>query len=225
MQTNADRRLYYLKDHLGSSIILSSSSGVPLEQISYELYGNSTVTSLLSRYGYTGREMEPVTGLIYYRARWYSPDQGRFISEDPISSQGSINYYSYVYGDPLNYKDPLGLDRQGGKTGRWWEFTDRNFQRWFHKCWKQRGDSDATREMLAEAHSVWIEYGKPDGMNGCGGPPPEPEPALNCDDLCNKARTVVVVGGSAYIAYRCIRFLPSLYPPLWPTIPYNLATP
>ncbi|MBI3546203.1 MAG: hypothetical protein HY081_06375 [Gammaproteobacteria bacterium] len=40
-----------------------------------------------------------------------------------------------------------------------------------------------------------------------------------------KAATMVAVGGAAYIIYRCIRMLPSLAPPLWPTIPPNLAIP
>ncbi|HEV3467848.1 MAG TPA: hypothetical protein VG148_00895 [Pyrinomonadaceae bacterium] len=36
----------------------------------YETLGAST-GSALTRYGYTGRERDDQTGLIYYRARWY----------------------------------------------------------------------------------------------------------------------------------------------------------
>ncbi len=49
------------------------------------------------------------TGLIYYRARWYDPQQGRFLSEDPISYEGGFNLYSYVDNDPIGFTDPLGL--------------------------------------------------------------------------------------------------------------------
>jgi len=58
---------------------------------------------------YTGREMDE-TGLYYYRARYYSPEMGRFISEDPIRFAGGMNWYAYVENSPLNWVDPLGLD-------------------------------------------------------------------------------------------------------------------
>jgi hypothetical protein len=46
---------------------------------------------------------------MYYRARWYDPQQGRFVSEDPIGLRGGTNFYRYVGNDPLNHKDPFGL--------------------------------------------------------------------------------------------------------------------
>src|SRR5260370_33673003 len=45
----------------------------------------------------------------YYRARYYDPKLGRFISEDPIGFQGGINVYTYVLNSPLNLVDPSGL--------------------------------------------------------------------------------------------------------------------
>jgi len=39
---------------------------------------------LEQRYGYTGREHDPETGLIYYRARHYDAATGQFIQRDPI---------------------------------------------------------------------------------------------------------------------------------------------
>jgi len=45
----------------------------------------------------------------YYRARYYSPAIGRFISEDPIGIAGGINRYAYAYDSPTNFSDPLGL--------------------------------------------------------------------------------------------------------------------
>jgi uncharacterized protein RhaS with RHS repeats len=45
-----------------------------------------------------------------YRARYYHPEQGRFVSEDPIGFVGGdINVYSYVRNNPLSSSDPLGL--------------------------------------------------------------------------------------------------------------------
>ncbi|MCI0560805.1 MAG: DNA/RNA non-specific endonuclease [Nitrososphaera sp.] len=46
---------------------------------------------------------------MYYRARWYDPLQGKFISEDPIGYTGGANLYSYVGNNPLNLADPSGL--------------------------------------------------------------------------------------------------------------------
>jgi hypothetical protein len=47
--------------------------------------------------------------MLYYRARWYDPQVGRFISEDPIGLAGGINWYSYVRNNPINRRDPHGL--------------------------------------------------------------------------------------------------------------------
>jgi RHS repeat-associated protein len=57
---------------------------------------------------YAGRENDG-TGLYYNRARYYSPQFGRFISADPIGLGGGTNVYAYVNGNPLSLSDPLGL--------------------------------------------------------------------------------------------------------------------
>jgi RHS repeat-associated protein len=100
---------YYIQDHLGSTKALTDGSGGVVERISYSAYGESTGSSL-TRYTYTGREADEVTGLIYYRARWYDPSMGRFISEDPIEFAGGSNWYAYVGNNPVNFVDPLGLN-------------------------------------------------------------------------------------------------------------------
>jgi RHS repeat-associated protein len=102
--------LYFLQDHLGSTTALTNSLGVSISQMSYDAFGNSSGSSL-TRYDYTGRERDPDTGLLYYRARWYDPQLGRFISEDPIGLEGGINSYSYVKNNPTQFMDPLGLTR------------------------------------------------------------------------------------------------------------------
>ena len=59
-------------------------------------------------------------------------------------------------------------------------------------------------------------------------PPRQPGRPLTPEEQANIKKTAagVVVGvGTGYIIYRVIRFLPSLAPPLWPTIPANLAIP
>ena len=84
-----------------------------LEQQHHDSFGNSTA-SAFTRYDCTGRERDPDTGLMYYRARWYDPQVGRFISEDPTGFEGGINWYSYVGSDSVDYNDPSGLQRLHG---------------------------------------------------------------------------------------------------------------
>jgi RHS repeat-associated protein len=58
---------------------------------------------------YTGREFDAETNLHFYRARYYDPQIGRFINEDPLRFRGGgVNFYDYVGGNPINYRDPSG---------------------------------------------------------------------------------------------------------------------
>lgn len=100
--------LYFLKDHLGSTGLLANSTGGVMERTQYEAFGASTNVSL-TRYGFTGREIDTAAELMYYRARWYDAQQGRFLSEDPIGFEGGNNFYWYVNANPLSGQDPYGL--------------------------------------------------------------------------------------------------------------------
>ena len=99
----------YLTDNLGSTVTLTNSAGAISTSYSYEPYGNTTATGTTSSNAlqYTGRENDG-DGLYYYRARYYSPTYGRFISEDPIRLLGGTNLYGYADGNPIDYYDPTG---------------------------------------------------------------------------------------------------------------------
>ena len=62
----------------------------------------------LPTYGYSGREPD-ATGLVYYRARYYAPELGRFTQPDPVGLAGGINRYAYVGGNPIDFRDPSGF--------------------------------------------------------------------------------------------------------------------
>lgn len=102
--------LYFIQDHLSSTIGLIGPDGNLVERSQYEAFGE-TAGSAFTRYGYTGRERDDLTELVYYRARWYDPQQGRFLSEDPMRfASGDANLYKYVQNNPVNLTDPSGLD-------------------------------------------------------------------------------------------------------------------
>jgi RHS repeat-associated protein len=108
-QTGTAGVLYYSTDHLGSTTALTDVLGSVVEQIDSDSFGDGA-GSTRTRYGFTGRERDAATGLYYYRARWYDPQQGRFLSEDPIGFKAGVNFYAYVGNNPINRIDPSGLN-------------------------------------------------------------------------------------------------------------------
>jgi RHS repeat-associated protein len=109
-RNDATGRTYFLADALGSTIALTSSNGAIQNTYSYDPYGNTTqsATGFTNPYQYTGREAD-AAGLYYYRARYYSPGMGSFVSEDPIGfGGGQLSFYAYAGGNPIMYRDPRG---------------------------------------------------------------------------------------------------------------------
>ncbi|MGH9904915.1 MAG: RHS repeat-associated core domain-containing protein, partial [Pyrinomonadaceae bacterium] len=111
-QTISGTASYFLSDHLGTTRGLADASGNVTSSLSYDSFGNIAGGSASTRYTYTGREIDSDTSVMYYRARWYDPEQGRFISEDPIELRGGLNFYQYVRNNPLSLVDPLGLQER-----------------------------------------------------------------------------------------------------------------
>ena len=61
--------------------------------------------------------VEPMTGNIYMRDRWYNPQTGTFLSPDPEGYASGANLYSYCHGDPVNCSDPTGRAASVSKSG------------------------------------------------------------------------------------------------------------
>jgi RHS repeat-associated protein len=102
---------YYNADGLGSITSLTGSGGATVSSYVYHSFGKTKATEgIFNPYRYTAREQDPETGLYYYRARYYDPTIGRFISEDPIGFIGGGNFYRYSLNDPINLRDPMGLN-------------------------------------------------------------------------------------------------------------------
>jgi len=99
---------YYQANHQGSVMALMDDSSVAVAQNSYSPYGITTTDGEPGNpFQYTGREWE-MDGLYYYRARYYDPTTGLFLSEDPLDMKGGLSTYAYVAGNPINYIDPYG---------------------------------------------------------------------------------------------------------------------
>ncbi len=112
---------YYHADALGSIIAITNSTGQVVQRYEYNSFGEITYQqdpNFVQPYTYTGREYDEESGLYYYRARYYDPKIGRFISEDPIGLEGGINLYVYVKNSPINFTDPSGLE-----TCHWFGFS------------------------------------------------------------------------------------------------------
>ena len=101
---------YYEQDALGSVTSLSNPTGAPANTCRYDSFGQPTASTgtLVNPFQYTAREFDSETGLYYYRARYYDPSFGRFLSEDPRSRLTGRNLYRYVLNAPTLLRDPSG---------------------------------------------------------------------------------------------------------------------
>ena len=112
-----DEVFVYTRDHQSSVREITDLNGVVVQRYDYTAYGETTVELngevgdhlIENPYGYTGRVHDRETGFYFYRARYYSPSLGRFLSPDPIGFEGGNNFYIYVGNNPINLTDPFGL--------------------------------------------------------------------------------------------------------------------
>jgi RHS repeat-associated protein len=103
---------FYHKNHQGSITEITTASGQIAKMYRYDAYGKKYFESgppLIDEPAYTARDRHDRTGLYYYRNRFYYPQIGRFLTQDPIGMLGGTNLYAYTGNNPVNWVDPLGL--------------------------------------------------------------------------------------------------------------------
>jgi len=107
-------RLYYHRDHLGSTRAVVNASGSVVQTYDYypfglEMPGRSLTSGSTARERFTGHERDEEVGLDYMQARRYAPEFGRFLSVDPLADiyPGHTPYH-YVLNNPLSFIDPTG---------------------------------------------------------------------------------------------------------------------
>ena len=98
-------------DALGTPLEASNEAGELTWQVSYTTWGNTVVEEVAQieqPVRFQGQYFDAETGLHYNRMRYYSPEMGRFVSNDPIGWLGGENLYAYAP-NPIIWVDPLGL--------------------------------------------------------------------------------------------------------------------
>ncbi|MCG2783910.1 MAG: hypothetical protein L6461_02280 [Anaerolineae bacterium] len=128
--TTCQAPTFLLSDHLGSTSITTDATGAKTSELRYSPWGEvrpgtawSASPGLPTDYTFTGQRSymdDPTTtaategfGLMFYNARWYDPQLGRFAQADtiiPEQTQGTQAWdrYAYVNNNPLRYTDPSG---------------------------------------------------------------------------------------------------------------------
>lgn len=116
-QNKAGTLNYFHQDSLGSTSVISNSSGTQVSSVKYLSFGiaRSGTVSAQTDIQFTGQRKvssNDSDGLYYYGARYYDADIGRFISPDTVipayTNPQGLNRYSYVLNNPLKFNDPTG---------------------------------------------------------------------------------------------------------------------
>lgn len=118
----------YHYDRRGSTILLTDETGTVTDTYSYDVYGAQIghVGNTDQPFGYNGKFgiMTDENGLLYMRARYYSPELRRFLNRDVlpgnVADGQSLNRYAYVNGNPVSFVDPFGLSRDSDDSHTFW---------------------------------------------------------------------------------------------------------
>lgn len=112
--SSGNDRFYVLSDLVGTPLVITDASGIPIIQREYSAYGirfNETNTAGFdSPLGFAGGLEDPVTGLVRFGMRDFEPASVHWTARDPILFDGKqSNIYAYSTNDPVNYRDLSGL--------------------------------------------------------------------------------------------------------------------
>ncbi|MEI7881587.1 MAG: RHS repeat-associated core domain-containing protein, partial [bacterium] len=113
-QPSNSTTVFYLFDANGNVGQLVSTNGSILARYEYDPYGklikdvaDSSVRS--NPFKFSTKYLDAETGLYYYGYRYYQPETGRWLSNDPIGISGGLNQYVFCANNPVNFRDPWGL--------------------------------------------------------------------------------------------------------------------
>ncbi|MDD3186522.1 MAG: DUF4474 domain-containing protein [Anaerostipes sp.] len=105
----------YNKDIQGSTTSLIKEDGTADATYTYTDFGETRIqgdNTAGNEVCYTGGVYDSTTGLYYLNARYYNPEDGRFLTEDTYRGESTEpdtqNLYAYCNGNPVNYVDSSG---------------------------------------------------------------------------------------------------------------------
>ena len=108
-----DGAYFYNKDMRSSTTTVTDGSGNCKAAYEYTDFGETKVNSdFYNEIAYTGGIWDQSTGLYYLNARYYDPEDGRFLTEDTVrpdvEDYATWHLYAYCANNPVNYVDPSG---------------------------------------------------------------------------------------------------------------------
>ena len=111
---DAGKCFFYGKDGRRSTTAILSSDATAVQNYKYGVFGETQVggTELFSEFCYTGSMYDSQTEKYYLNARYYEPENRRFLSQDSYRGEvkipSSLHLYAYCAGDPVNFADVDG---------------------------------------------------------------------------------------------------------------------
>ena len=102
---------FFAPDHLGSIEEVTDSTSTLLARYEFDPAGRRSVTSGtdVTTVGYAGYRWHASSGLALTLHRGYDAELARWVSQDPIGTDGGINLFAYAENNPVRFTDPLGL--------------------------------------------------------------------------------------------------------------------
>lgn len=112
---DSESRYLYNKDIRESTTSIIGADGTAAAAYEYDEFGGTTVkigADFDNEICYTGQIYDKASGLYYYNARYYNPNDGRFITQDTYRGESAepdtLHLYAYCANNPINYTDPSG---------------------------------------------------------------------------------------------------------------------
>ncbi|MFR2877379.1 MAG: RHS repeat-associated core domain-containing protein [Anaerovoracaceae bacterium] len=114
---NCESWYLYNKDIRESTTSIIGANGSAAATYKYDDFGNTKLTGgtgIDNEICYTGQIYDPSSGLYYYNARYYDPENARFLTQDTYRGDATqpdtLHLYAYCKNNPINYTDPSGHD-------------------------------------------------------------------------------------------------------------------